>query len=556
MDADVIVVGAGIAGLEAAHELTARGKRVALVDQENENNLGGQAFWSLGGLFLVNSPEQRFGGIRDSVELAWDDWQGSAQFDRVDDEDRWAVQWARAFVDFAAGEMRSWLRSHHMSFLPNVGWAERGGLRAGGHGNSVPRFHIAWGSGPGVVGPFVGYAAQSASEGLLHFYYRHQVDGLVVQDGAVRGVHGTALAEDAAPRGVASSRKKIGEFELLADAVILTAGGIGGNHDLVRQYWPERLGRPPSTMLTGVPAYVDGRALGICAEAGARVVNRDRMWHYTEGVSNWAPIWPGHGVRILPGPSSMWFDAFGRRLPDPCLPGYDTLSTLRYLRTTPDLAGYDHSWLVLTQKIIEKEIALSGSEQNPDISARDPVAMIRARLRAKGAPGPVEAFKHQGADFVVASTLEELVSKMNELTREPLVDVARVRRQIGSRDLQVDNPFGKDSQVQGIWNSRRYMGERLLRTAAPHKFLDPANGPLIGIRLHVLTRKTLGGIQTDLQSRALGTDGHPISGLFAAGELAGFGGGGLHGYNSLEGSFLGGSLFSGRVAGRAVAGQV
>ncbi len=556
MDADVIVIGAGLAGLVAAHELTAAGKKVAVVEQESAANLGGQAFWSFGGLFMVDTPEQRRLGVHDSFELAWSDWLGSAQFDRLEDEDSWAVRWARAYVEFAAGEKRPWLHGFGIKLLPTVGWAERGDLRADGHGNSVPRFHIAWGTGTGVVEPFVRSAEAAAAAGLVRFYHRHQVDELIVGAGGVTGVRGTVLAPSDAPRGAPSNRSGVGEFELQAGAVIVTAGGIGGNHDLVRRYWPERLGRPPASMITGVPAYVDGRMLDIAAKAGVRLVNRDRMWHYTEGVQNWDPIWPAHGIRILPGPSSIWFDALGRRLPDPCLPGYDTVSTLRHLRTTADLGAFDHSWFVLTQKIIEKEFALSGSEQNPDITSKSWGAFARERLVGKGAPEPVEAFKRHGGDFVVADALEDLVAGMNRLTDRPLLDPVAIRAQIRARDLQMANPFSKDAQVQGIRNSRRYLGDRLGRTAAPHRILDPAAGPLIAVKLHILTRKTLGGIQTDLDARALGADGQPVPGLYAAGEVAGFGGGGVHGYNALEGTFLGGCVFTGRAAGRAAARAV
>ncbi|GAA1049012.1 FAD-binding dehydrogenase [Arthrobacter russicus] len=556
MDADAIVIGAGLAGLVAAHELTAKGKKVAVVEQENRANLGGQAFWSFGGIFLVDSPEQRRLGVKDSFDLAWNDWQGSAQFDRLPDEDAWALRWARAYVEFAAGEKRSWLNGHGISFLPSVGWAERGDLRADGHGNSVPRFHVSWGTGTGVVGPFVDYALAAEQAGLLTFHHRHQVDELLISDGVATGVRGTVLAADDSARGVSSNRDQIGEFELSAPVVIIASGGIGGNHEIVRRSWPERMGTPPASMITGVPAYVDGRMLEISAASGVRLVNRDRMWHYTEGVQNWDPVWPQHAIRILPGPSSMWFDALGRRLPDPCLPGYDTLGTLRHLRTTEDIARFDHSWFILTQKMIEKEFALSGSEQNPDITSKDRKAVLRERLFSKGAPAPVEAFKEHGADFVVADDLADLVAKMNRLTDEPTLDPALIKQQIEARDLQMDNPFSKDSQVQGIRNARRFIGDRLGRAAAPHKILDPAAGPLIGVKLHVLTRKTLGGIQTDLQSRALDAAGQPIPGLYAAGEVAGFGGGGVHGYNALEGTFLGGCLFSGRAAGRHAAGQV
>jgi predicted oxidoreductase len=549
--ADAVVVGAGLAGLTAAAELTRAGKRVLLLDQEGPNNLGGQAFWSFGGLFLVDSPEQRRLRIHDSFELAWQDWSASAGFDRLDDEDSWAVRWARAYVEWAAGEKRAWVEQHGITFVATVGWAERGNLRADGHGNSVPRFHIAWGTGTGVVKPFVDAAHDAVDRGLLTIWYRHRVDELLVSAGAVTGVRGVVLADDDARRGAATNRDIVADFDLSAPLIIVTTGGIGANHEMVRRYWPERLGTAPRSMITGVPAYVDGRMLDIAVAAGVRLVNRDRMWHYTEGVRNWDPIWPQHAIRILPGPSSMWFDALGRRLPDPCLPGFSTLATLRHLRTTADIAAYDHSWFITTQRIVRKEFGLSGSEQNPDITSNDKRAFVQQRVLNKLAPDPVEAFKRHGEDWVVADRLEELVAGMNTIAPEaPPLDVSAIRAQVAARDAQLANAFTKDSQIMAIRNARKYIGDRLARTVSPHAILDPANGPLIGVKLHVLTRKTLGGIQTDLQSRALDGSGTAIDGLYAAGEVAGFGGGGVHGYNALEGTFLGGCLFSGRAAGR------
>ncbi|TRW43963.1 FAD-binding dehydrogenase [Georgenia yuyongxinii] len=545
MDADVVVVGAGLAGLVATAELAAAGRRVVLVDQEGTANLGGQAYWSFGGLFVVDSPEQRRLGVRDSLDLAWQDWEGSAGFDRP--EDYWPRRWARAYVEFAAGEKRSWLHGLGVRFFPVVGWAERGGSGATGPGNSVPRFHIVWGTGPGVVAPFATRVRAAVDAGLVRLAPRHRVDALTITDGAVDGVRGTVLEPDDAPRGAPSSRVPAGEFELHADAVVVTTGGIGGDQDRVRRYWPARLGAPPAHMLTGVPAYVDGRMLDIAATAGAHLINRDRMWHYTEGIINHSPVWPGHGIRILPGPSSLWLDATGRRLPVPLYPGFDTLATLAHLRRT----GHDHSWFVLTQRIIEKELALSGSEQNPDLTGKD-LRLLAQRVRS-GAPGPVEVFKDRGADFVVAPTLPELVAGMNALTPRPLLDRADVEREVLARDREMANPFSKDLQIAALRQARTYRGDKLVRVAAPHRLLDPAAGPLIAVRLHVLTRKTLGGIETDLDARVLRPDGTALPGLYAAGEVAGFGGGGMHGYRSLEGSFLGGCLFSGRTAGRAVA---
>lgn len=545
MDADVIVVGAGLAGLVATAELADAGRRVILLDQEPEASLGGQAFWSLGGLFLVDSPEQRRMGIKDSRELALQDWMGTAGFDRA--EDHWPRKWAEAYVDFAAGEKRSWLHTQGLRFFPLVGWAERGGYGAIGHGNSVPRFHVTWGTGPGVVAPFERRVRAAAAQGLVTFAFRHRVDELAVTDGVVTGVKGAVLESSSAARGVASSRLKVGEFDLSAQAVLVTSGGIGANHELVRKNWPDRLGNAPGHMITGVPAHVDGRMLKIAQDAGGTIINADRMWHYVEGVKNWNPIWAGHGIRILPGPSSLWFDATGKRLPVPLYPGFDTLGTLAHLRTT----GYDHSWFVLTQKIIEKEFALSGSEQNPDLTNKS-IPQTLSRIRP-GAPGPVEAFKQHGEDFVVAATLDELVAGMNALTDTALLDVEDIRREVVARDREMDNSFTKDGQVSAIHNARRYRGDRISRTAAPHKILDPKAGPLIAVRLHVITRKTLGGLQTDLSGQVLRADGTSLPGLYAAGEASGFGGGGLHGYRSLEGTFLGGCIFSGRQAGRALA---
>ncbi|MFP1630911.1 FAD-binding dehydrogenase [Zhengella sp. ZM62] len=546
MDADVIIVGAGLAGLVAANELAGRGKRVILLDQEGEQNLGGQAFWSLGGLFMVDTPEQRRMKIRDSLALAAQDWMGSAAFDRP--EDHWPRQWAEAYLDFAAGEMRPWLASLGMRWFPVVGWAERGGSLATGHGNSVPRFHITWGTGPGVVKPFEDRVRAHVDAGVVTMRFRHRVSRLVTTNGAVTGVAGEILEPGAVARGARSSRTATGEFELSAGAVIVTSGGIGGNHDLVRKVWPvERLGPPPRSMVSGVPHHVDGRMLDIARTAGATTINDDRMWHYTEGVRNWDPIWPDHGIRILPGPSSMWFDAKGNRLPAPCLPGFDTLATLKHILST----GHDWSWFVLTQAIIEKEFALSGSEQNPDFTSGKWMEVIRGRVLKKGAPAPVEAFKRHGADFVVRDTLADLVTGMNALTDEPLIDHDRLKAQIEARDRQLDNPFSKDAQVTAIHGARAYLGDKLIRTARPHRILDPAKGPLIAVKLHILTRKSLGGLHTDLDARVLDAAGNPVPGLFAAGEVAGFGGGGYHGYNALEGTFLGGCIFSGRIAGRA-----
>ncbi|AID33902.2 putative oxidoreductase [Mesorhizobium sp. USDA 4775] len=548
-DADVIIVGGGLAGLVAAAELAEAGKKIIIVDQEPEQSLGGQAFWSFGGLFLVDSPEQRRMRIRDSHDLALEDWMGTAAFDRP--EDFWPRKWAEAYVGFAAGEKRSWLLQRGLKFFPVVGWAERGGGNAIGHGNSVPRFHITWGTGPGVLEPFVQRVREAQKRGLVSFKFRHRVNELTRTGAVVTGVRGDILEPSTVERGHKSSRDISGDFELHAQAVIVASGGIGANHQLVRENWPKRLGTAPKRMITGVPDHVDGRMLAITEAAGGMIINRDRMWHYVEGIRNWAPIWTDHAIRILPGPSSLWLDARGKRLPVPLYPGFDTLGTLSHIMST----GFDYSWFILTRKIIQKEFALSGSEQNPDLTGKS-WRQVLGRATS-GIPGPVKAFMEKGEDFIVEADLSKLVTRMNALAGgEPLLDVAQVEREIRARDRQLDNPFSKDMQITALRGARAYLGDKLIRTAKPHKMLDPAKGPLIAVRLNILTRKTLGGLQTDLDSRVLGADGQPVPGLYAVGEAAGFGGGGVHGYAALEGTFLGGCIFSGRSAGRAAGRSV
>ena len=546
-DADAIIVGAGLAGLVAAAELIEARKKIIILDQEPEQSLGGQAFWSLGGIFLVDSREQRRMGIRDSHTLALQDWLGTAAFDRA--EDHWPRRWAEAYVAFAAGEKRTWLRKRGFRFFPVVGWAERGGGNATGHGNSVPRFHLTWGTGPAVLAPFLARVREGEMRGLVKLKFRHRVNELTKSGAAVDGVRGDILAPSNVERGRKSTRDVVGAFEFRAQAIIVSSGGIGADHALVRQNWPQRLGRPPERMISGVPDHVDGRMLAITEAAGGSIINRDRMWHYVEGIKNWNPIWTDHAIRILPGPSSLWLDARGNRLPAPLYPGFDTLATLKYIMQT----GHDYSWFVLTRKIIEKEFALSGSEQNPEFASW---RLVIRRVR-QGIPASVRAFMHKGEDFIVERDLPTLVKRMNALTGgEPMLDLARVEHEIVARDRELDNLYGKDAQIMAIRAARDYLGDKLVRTAKPHRLLDPAAGPLIAVRLNILTRKTLGGLQTDLDSRVVGADGAPVPGLYAAGEVAGFGGGGVHGYAALEGTFLGGCIFSGRAAGRAVAASV
>ncbi|WP_427017964.1 FAD-binding dehydrogenase [Pseudarthrobacter sp. P1] len=543
--ADVVVVGAGLSGLVAAAQAYNAGRSVLILDQEPEASLGGQAHWSFGGLFLVGSPEQRHLGVRDSADLALSDWLGSAGFDRA--EDHWPRRWAEAYVDFAAGEKRAWLHALGVKFFPLVQWAERGGYDAQGHGNSVPRFHVTWGTGPGLLEPFLAKLAEGVAAGRVRYAFRHRATGLAMSGGAVTGVHGELLEPSDAGRGVASSRTVVGSFAAAAGAVVVTTGGIGADHEAVRAHWPG--GAAPQYLLSGVPASVDGRFQAVVAGHGGTLANMDRMWHYPEGIHNTDPVWPAHGIRILSGPSPLWLDATGRRLPVPLFPGFDSLGALRHITAT----GHRHSWLVLNKTILAKEFALSGSEQNPDLTGKD--VKLLAKRALPGTVRPVQRFLEHGVDFRRAATPEELAEKMNALVGEDLLDGGALRELLVARDRQVTCGLGKDTQLNAIREARRFATDKLMRVAPPHQMLAAEHGPLVAVRLSVLTRKSLGGLTTNLSSRVLGSSGAPIGGLFAAGEAAGFGGGGMHGYRSLEGTFLGGCLFSGRSAGRAAAAE-
>ncbi|MCT9867926.1 FAD-binding dehydrogenase [Paenarthrobacter aurescens] len=544
--ADVVVVGAGLSGLVAAATAYAAGRTVAVLDQEPGASVGGQAHWSFGGLFMVNTPEQRRLGVKDSVDLALSDWMASAAFDRPDD--RAALEWAEAYVDFAAGEKRAWLKSLGVGVFPLVQWAERGGYGPQGHGNTVPRFHVTWGTGPALVKPFLAKVLEGVGAGRVSLHFRHRAQSLTTTAGRIAGVSGEVLEPSTAVRGQASARVAVGGFEATAGAVVVTTGGIGGNHSSVRRQWPGS--NAPDHMLSGVPASVDGEFLPVVESAGAALVNDDRMWHYPEGIHNYDPVWPNHGIRILPGPSSLWLDAEGRQLPAPLFPGFDSLGALRHIAGT----GHGYSWFVLNRTIALKELALSGSEQNPDLTDKD-VRLLASRLRP-GSDTPIQRFLDRGPDFLQASSPSELASRMNQLAGNSLIDAAALDSLVRARDRQVASGLGKDPQLAAIRAARRFATDKLMRVAPPHRLTDPAHGPLIAIRLSVLTRKSLGGLKTDLRSRVLDNEGTAIPGLYGAGEAAGFGGGGIHGYRALEGTFLGGCLFTGRAAGRDAAATV
>lgn len=531
VEGDVIVIGAGLAGLVATAELADAGRRVILLDGEQQ--LGGQAIWSLGGIFLVDTPEQRRLGIRDRADIALQDWLASAEF-TDDPDDRWARRWAEAYVDAATHELAPWLRSMGVRFFPLVQWAERGGGHADGPGNSVPRFHVVWGTGPGVLEPFVRRVQAAHEQGRVDIRLGHRVTGLATVGGRVAGC-------------VCTAGDHVDAVTAQADAVLVATGGIGGNHELVRRWWPDALGAPPGDLLQGVPDHVDGSGLLATQEAGAHLANLGRMWNYPEGLPHHSPVWSDHAVRILAGPGSLWLDAHGRRLPAPLFPGFDTLRALRHLTTT----GSPHSWLLMNHRIAASEFRLSGSVHNPDLTNRS-VALLARRALPRPSD-PVQAFIDRCPDIVTADHPQQLVARMNAAAGADLVDEGVLRRQVLAYDRQVVSGLGNDAQQSAITTARRYLPDRLMRTAGNQQILDPDARPLIAARIRIFTRKSLGGVQTDLSCRALDAAGEPIAGLYAAGEVAGFGGGGMHGHRSLEGTFLGGCLHSGLRAARGIA---
>ena len=497
MDADVIVVGAGLAGLVATAELADAGRRVILLDQEPEASFGGQAFWSLGGLMFVDSPEQRRMRVKDSYELALQDWLGTAGFDRPEDE--WPRRWAEAYVGFCAGEKRAWLHEQGMRWLPNPGWPERGGYLADGHGNSVPRFHITWGTGPGVVEPFERRVREAVARGLVELRFRHRVDEL--HDHRRRRHrrvgHGPRAERRQARRG---QRPRAG------GRVRALRPGRDRHH--------RRHRRQPRAGAREVAAAARRRRPRTCSPACPRTSTagcsrspatpaRTRSTATACGTTSRASATgtrsgPCTRSGSSPGRRRCGSTRTARRLPGPLYPGFDTLGTLRHIQGT----GRDHTWFVLTQKIIEKEFALSGSEQNPDTTSKSKRAVLKERL-GSGPPSPVQAFMDHGEDFIVERSLPQLVRRMNALIGEDLIDHGALEAQIVARDRQLANPYAKDGQITAIHAARAYTADKVTRVAAPHRILDPKAGPLIAVRLSILTRKSLGGLQTDLSSRVL-----------------------------------------------------
>jgi predicted oxidoreductase len=527
-EAEVVVIGAGLAGMVTALELLDAGKRVVMLDAATRERFGGLALLSFGGMFFVDSPEQRKNGIKDSVDLAMRDW---VRYGDLDPDDVWPFRWAEAYVNRCTEEVRGWLAERDVSIFRAVGWTERGYFVPG---NSVPRFHIVWGTGEGIVLPLIERLDAHEKSGKLQLHFDHRVDGITQEGGQVVGCHGASNA---------------GSFEATGDAVVIAAGGIAGDHDKVREVWPrDQWGEPPEHMLNGSILEADGKLLDRAQELGANITHLEKMWNYAAGVRHWEPLFPNHGLSLVPAKSPVWVNYQGRRFVDPPLVGaYDTLMLVD--RICQEKKKY--SWQVMNRKIANKEFAVSGAEFNPAVRDKKMLTFLLRLLQGNGEQ--VQEFIDHCPDFVTASTVGELADKMNALTGTQDVDAVLLERDIADYDANIARgpKLQNDDQLRRIAHVRQYLGDRL-RTCNMARIVDPDAMPLIAIRMQILTRKSLGGIQVDLDAKVLNQQGDPIPNLFAVGEACGFGGGGMHGKRALEGTFLGGCVYSGRVAARAI----
>lgn len=532
---DVVVVGGGIAGMVAGLELLSTGCKVLLVDRDLEANFGGLAKESFGGLFVVGSDEQKRAGCHDSPELAYQDMAAFGELDRDEPELVWPRKWARSYTEECNRAVYVWLKERGVRFLPLPHWIERGQFTPG---NSLPRFHIPWGTGSGLIQKIVATLELHPQRRNLSLLFGHRVDELIVADDRVIGCRG--IATD-------SENSSTTDFEVQAGAVVVASGGINGCIERVKANWHSDWSSPPEIILNGSHKYADGRLHDAVATIGGRLTHMDRMWNYAAGVHHWRPRKQNHGLSLVPPRSALWLDWKGRRIgPQPLVTGFDT----RDLVTQVCRQDRQYSWQLLNMRIARKELAVSGAEFNVSVRENRKFAFLRELLF--GNPKLVNDLIDNCEDFVVANSLPALVEKMNALNADQAVDLSVVTDVVSRYDAQIDRgeKFHNDEQLRRIAYLRKWKGDRL-RTCRFQKILDSRAMPLIAIREFIISRKSLGGIQTDLDGRVLDLDGKPIRGLFAAGEATGFGGGGMNGLRALEGTFLGGCIYSGRRAGFA-----
>lgn len=524
---DVVIVGGGLAGIAASIELLDRGLNVLMLDRDVEEELGGLARWSFGGICMIGTPEQRRMGIKDHPDLALRDWHSFAQFEV---EAYWPKKWAEYYTQNTIEQIYEWLKSKNVSFLSMVNWPERGLFVPG---NSVPRWHITWGTGHGLIESLINHLRNHPNRKKLKIKFGHRVAGIELTDGRIGGCRGVLEGSGT-------------EFLAHADSVIVAAGGICGDLELVKKNWYKPWGDPPKKILTGSHQYADGDLHRFVEDVGGNLTHMEKQFHYAAGIHHPNPRKPHHGLSLIPPKSALWVNANGKRIgPVPLVTAYDTRFLVEQICKQP--GGY--SWQVLNRRIMERELAVSGSEYMTDFRDKKRWGVIKTLLL--GNKPLTKRLLNESIDIVTATSISELSDKMNQLNGDESVDKQLLESEVRSYDANIDRgkKFMNDDQIRRIAHLREFMGDRL-RTCKFQKIDDSSAYPLIAIREFILARKSLGGIQTDLKSRVLRPDGVPIPGLFAAGEAAGFGGGGIHGLRSLEGTFLGGCIMTGRVAGR------
>lgn len=530
--AHTLVIGAGLAGLTTTLDLLDKGHRVILIDRDDAAQLGGLGLHAFGGMALVDTPLQRLNRIQDSAEIALADWLAFAEFGP---QDHWPRRWAEHYMQRCVPEVYEWLKGFGIRFIPAVQWVERGWMT---RGNTLPRYHVLWGTSRHMVLTLLQALRQHPHRDRLTIRAQHRVDGLLSDPTGITGCHGVDLT-DARP------------FELHANAVVVATGGITGDLDRVRQHWPADWGSAPSTLLNGSHPHADGRMHDAISGMGGAVTHLDQMWNYAAGVRHPRPHFPGHGLSLIPAKSALWLDPDGRRIgPVPFVTGFDTHEMVAQIARSQ----WPWTWQVLNRRIAEKELAASGAEHNQHIRDRRVLALLLQMWR--GNPELVDELLAQCPDFVQASNLTDLARRMNQVTGDGRISADTLLRQIRPYDDQIRRGprLHNDDQLRRIEHMRRWPGDRF-RTCDYQAILDPSAGPLIAIRCQLLTRKSTGGIQTDLQSRVLDTQGRPIEGLYAVGEAAGFGGGGSNGRKSLEGTFLSGCILTAHAAARHILGQ-
>lgn len=530
--ADCIIIGGGISGIVTALELLDSNAKIVLFDRDDPENFGGLAKESFGGLFFVDSPSQRKAGIRDSIELAKSNWYSFAEFD---ENDVLPKLWADNFIENCTAEVYQWLKQKGVGFFPVVHWVERGWHQPG---NSVPRFHMVWGTGNELIKMLSERLNQHPSRNNLSIHFNSRITGLDISNGLAKGVSGVDESSGE-------------EFAGIAPHIVISAGGIGGNIELIKKTWGPTVGGAPEKMLNGSHRYALGDMHHEVLVKRGNVTNLEKMWHYAAGIHHPNPDKKDHGLSIVPPKSALWLDFKGQRIgPEPLIAGYDTSFLVQKICQLDK----KFSWQVMNKKIAVKEFAISGAEHNPAI--RDKKLMPFLMNLLFGNKKLVNQMISGCVDFVVADSVDELAEKMNALNGDSEVSITGLKNSIEQYDRNIDRgkKYFNDEQLRRLAHLRQYRGDRV-RTCKFQKIDDKKAYPLIAIREFILSRKSLGGIQTDLSCRVLKKDPPaigPIEGLYAVGEAAGFGGGGIHGKRALEGTFLGTCIYSARLAAKTI----